>query len=109
MIVIKCKSKNKDKKDDLDFNGFQIQFNPIGDRIVASFFTPKYNTDGKLDLNESHKVYFRDFAKTFAVFRQVSRGKPNNLNSKEHKVKKCHFNSNLMGRTKKVEKHKCNG
>ena len=66
----------------------QIQFNPIGDRIASSFFSQKYQSNGKPDLVESEKVFFEDFARTFAVFRQVNtKGKPNSHNSKEHKVK----------------------
>jgi hypothetical protein len=54
---------------------------------VASFFSTKYNADGKVDAVESERVYFYDFAKTFAVFRQVNtKGKINGLNSREQKV-----------------------
>jgi hypothetical protein len=54
---------------------------------VASFFSTKYNADGKVDAVESERVYFYDFAKTFAVFRQVNaKTKINGLNSREQKV-----------------------
>jgi hypothetical protein len=67
---------------------FQIHFNPIGERIVGSFFPPKYDENGVLDDVQSDRVYFYDFAKNFSVFRQVG-GKRNHLNSKEHKVNRC--------------------
>ena len=44
----------------------QIHFNPIGERIVGSFFPPKYNKNGQLDVIETERVYFYDFAKNFS-------------------------------------------
>jgi hypothetical protein len=67
---------------------FQIHFNPIGERIVGSFFPPRYDEDGRLDPILSERVYFYDFAKNFSVFRPVSNsGKVNLANSKEDKVR----------------------
>ena len=55
---------------------------------MGAFFSKKFSADGEVDLEESERVYFDDFARTFAVFRQVNKtqGKLNSLNSKEHKV-----------------------
>jgi hypothetical protein len=65
----------------------QIQFNPIGDRIAASFFSTKYGGDGRVDSAESSRVYFYDFAKTFAVFRQVNnKRRIDRMGLKEQKV-----------------------
>ena len=58
----------------------QITTNPIGPRIVDMFF---HNNTGD-------KLFFEDFAKTFAVFRPVKSYTPSyGINSREAKVEKC--------------------
>ena len=65
----------------------QIHFNPVGERIVGSFFRTRYDEDGRVDPILSERVYFYDFAKNFSVFRPVSNsGKHNKANSKDDKV-----------------------
>ena len=55
----------------------QIHLNPIGPRIVNMFF----HKDG------SDKLFFEDFARTFAVFRPVKSSTPTYaINSREAKV-----------------------
>ena len=67
---------------------FQIHFNPVGERIVGSFFQTRYDEDGRIDPILSERVYFYDFAKNFSVFRPVSNsGKYNKANSKDDKVR----------------------
>jgi len=67
----------------------QVANNPIGERILNSFFPTKRLPNGSIDVEETEKLYFYDFAKNFAAFRQVSEKDPckNISNSKEHKVK----------------------
>ena len=67
---------------------FQIANNPIGERLVSSFFPTKYHNNGLVNQEETEKLYFYDFARNFAAFRQVSTKNPdkNISNSRDHKV-----------------------
>ena len=67
---------------------FQIANNPIGERLVNSFFPTKYHNNGLINQEETEKLYFYDFARNFAAFRQVSIKNPdkNISNSRDHKV-----------------------
>lgn len=72
----------------------ELAINPLGERIVNSFFVG----DGFND-----RVNFRQFMNVLAHFRPIKKNKENKLNSREQKLKckffnLCYFNSFKISR-----------
>lgn len=61
----------------------ELAINPLGDRIVDAFFTESGYPDPDVD----GKINFRQFARVLAHFRPLSKSKPNNVNSRQEKLK----------------------
>lgn len=80
----------------------ELAINPLGERIVHSFFCcenqPDYDAD---EPNEG--INFRQFVKVLARFRRAENGKPQPLNSNDHKLEYA-FKMYDMDGTHKISK-----
>ena len=63
--------------------------NPVGEKIVETFLPPKEFDENNKEIRRNKRIFFSQFAKTFAVFRPIHRhdmDKHEAPNSKTNKV-----------------------
>jgi len=99
-LYIRFRHLDKDKKGYLTKEDLlrlpQMNMNPVGEKIVETFLPPKEFDENNKEIRRNKRIFFSQFAKTFAVFRPIHRHDMDKHEAPNSKTNKIRFLFNMI-------------